>query len=43
MHLTQNEYTVTGSFYFAEEICKQDPNLYMTRFLIYQPSTARNH
>ena len=28
--LTQNEYTVTDSFHFAEEICKQDPNLYMT-------------
>ena len=27
--LTQNEYTVTDSFQFAEEICKQDPNLYM--------------
>ena len=27
--LTQNEYTVTDSFNFAEEICKQDPNLYM--------------
>ena len=27
--LTQNEYTVTDSFRFAEEICKQDPNLYM--------------
>ena len=27
--LTQNEYTVTDSFHFAEEICKQDPNLYM--------------
>ena len=26
--LTENEYAVTGSFYFAEEICKQDPNLY---------------
>ena len=26
---TQNEYTVTDSFHFAEEICKQDPNLYM--------------
>ena len=23
--LTQNEYTVTDSFHFAEEICKQDP------------------
>ena len=28
--LTQNEYTVTYSFDFAEEICKQDPNLNMT-------------
>ena len=28
--LTQNEHTVTKSFHFAEEICKQDPNLYMT-------------
>ena len=28
--LFQNEYTVTdSSFHFAEEICKQDPNLYM--------------
>ena len=27
--LTQNEYTVTDSFNFAEEICKQDSNLYM--------------
>ena len=27
--LTQNEYSVTGSFHFAEEICKQDTNLYM--------------
>ena len=27
--LTQNEYTVTDSFHFAEQICKQDPNLYM--------------
>ena len=27
--LTQNEYTITDSFHFAEEICKQDPNLYM--------------
>ena len=27
--LTQNEYTVTDSFHFAEEIDKQDPNLYM--------------
>ena len=25
--LTQNEYTVTDPFHFAEEICKQDPNL----------------
>ena len=29
MPLTQNEYTVTVSFHFAEETCKQDPNLYM--------------
>ena len=29
--LTQNEYTVTNSFHFAEEICKQDPNLYMAQ------------
>ena len=28
--LTQNEYTVTDSFHFAEEICKQNPNLYMS-------------
>ena len=27
--LTQNECTVTDSLHFAEEICKQDPNLYM--------------
>ena len=27
--LTENGYTVTDSFHFAEEICKQDPNLYM--------------
>ena len=27
--LFQNEYTVTDSFHFAEEICKQDLNLYM--------------
>ena len=27
--LTQNEYTVTDSLHFAEEICKQDTNLYM--------------
>ena len=27
--LTQNEYTVTDSFHFAEEICKQDPTLHM--------------
>ena len=27
MPSTQNEYTVTNSFHFAEEICKQDPNL----------------
>ena len=28
--LTQNEYTITDTFNFAEEICKQDPDLYMT-------------
>ena len=27
--LTQNEYTITDSFHFAEEICKEDRNLYM--------------
>ena len=27
--LIQNEYTVTDSFYFTGEICKQDPNLNM--------------
>ena len=27
--LTENKYTVTDSFHFAEEICKQDPNFYM--------------
>ena len=27
--LTENEYTITNSFHFMEEICKQDPNLYM--------------
>ena len=26
---TENEYTVTDSFHFAEESCKQDLNLYM--------------
>ena len=26
---TENEYTITDSFHFAEEICKQDLNLYM--------------
>ena len=26
---TENEYTITDSFHFAEEICKQDPKLYM--------------
>ena len=26
--LTENEYAVTDSLYFAEEICKQDSNLY---------------
>lgn len=25
--VTENEYIVTGWFQFAEEICKQDPNL----------------
>ena len=29
MTLTQNECTVTDSFHFAQEICKQDPNLCM--------------
>ena len=33
--LTQNEYTVTDSFHFAEEICKQDPNLYMASLDVY--------
>ena len=27
--LTENEYTATDSFHFADKICKQDPNLYM--------------
>ena len=27
--LTQNEYIITDSFHFTEEIYKQDPNLYM--------------
>ena len=27
--LTEDEYIVTVLFHFAEEICKQDPNLYM--------------
>ena len=27
--LTKNEYTVKDSFHFAEEICEQDPSLYM--------------
>ena len=29
--LTKNEYTVKDSFYFAEEICEQDPSLSMDR------------
>ena len=29
MPLTQNEYTITDSFNFAEGICKQDPNFYV--------------
>ena len=29
MPLTQNDYTITDSFHLAEEICKQDPNLYI--------------
>ena len=33
--LTQNEHTVTKPFHFAEEICKQDPNLYMTSLDVY--------
>ena len=32
--LTQNKYTVTDTFHFAEEICKQDPNLYKVQILI---------
>ena len=28
MPITQNEYNITDSFHFAEEICKQEPNLY---------------
>ena len=27
--LTQSEHTVTDSYHFPEEICKQDPSLYM--------------
>ena len=27
--LTRNEHAITDSFHFAEEICKQDPNLFM--------------
>ena len=27
--LTQKKYSITDSFHFAEEICKQNPNLYM--------------
>ena len=27
--LTQNEFTITDTFHFVEEKCKQDPNLYM--------------
>ena len=33
--LTQNEYTFTYSFHFFEEICKQDPNLYMASLDVY--------
>ena len=32
--LTQNEYTVTDSFYFAEEVCKQGSNLYMASLVV---------
>ena len=37
--LTQNEYAVTGSFHFAEEICKQDTNLYMASLDVDSLST----
>ena len=33
--LTQNEYTITDTFNFAEEICNQDRNLYMTSRDVY--------
>ena len=38
-YLTQNEYTITDSFHFAEEICKQDPNLYMASLYVDSLST----
>lgn len=28
--LTENEYTLTDLFQFPEEICKEDPNFYMS-------------
>ena len=31
-NFTSNEYTITDSFTFAEDITKQDPSLYMTSF-----------
>ena len=30
--LTKNEYTVKDSFQFAEDICEQDPTLFMDSF-----------
>ena len=41
--LIQNEYTVTDSFNFAEEICKQDANLYMASLDVDFLFTGRNH
>ena len=32
--LTQNEHTITDSFHFADEICKQDPNLHMANLYV---------
>ena len=43
MPLIQNEYTVTDSFNFAEEICKQDANLYMASLDVDFLFTGQNH
>ena len=40
--LTENEYTLTDLFQFPEEICKEDPNLYIAG-LDVDYSTGRNH